>query len=130
MVVNPQIELQIVFVGEDFKGSCLLAAFVPPCRLPGVHRRKQPFAQRGAFAGQPGLRRCLEHLRACQHVPGHAHVLARDVATPVNALRAGMGRGRPIDGQDMNLAMFATRVAGDDRVDRLRGRVRRGHTVD
>jgi hypothetical protein len=95
VVVDPQVELR----RSPRRPGC--AAPPTACRACRRRRLRRPASRRSAArpaAGRrwpKGLGGGLQHLRAGQHVAGHAEIVVHLVAAPVDAVRHRCGPRRP-----------------------------------
>src|SRR6266850_1306149 len=119
VVIDPEIELRIVFRGMNQQRRRLFSPLVAAGGLAGLERGEQPFGK-GALARRLiGARRFADHPFVRQHVAGHRVAVARDGAAPLDAARAGVLPDAAIGIDDVELALLAAFIRRGQALDDL-----------
>jgi hypothetical protein len=120
VVVDSQIQIGIVLFRIDEKRRGLLAALVAARRLARFEGGNQPLRKRQrrrfiCFRGFP------DDLLVGEHVASHGESRAGERSAPVDALRAGVLADAPLRVDDVQLAVLAPFVGGDEALRHLGG---------
>ena len=105
MVVNPHVQLRVVFIAMNTQPRRLFTAFVATGCLTCGHGRQQALGQRLALGCDEGLHRGFKHARPGQHVARHAEVIVKLMAAPIHTRGTGVCRARAHGRQHVQLAL-------------------------
>src|SRR5437660_8038266 len=130
VVVDPQVELRIVFARMDDERRGLLAALVAACGFARDERRDQALGK-GTRAGLLIRSRGFpQHPFVRQHVARDRIAIAGERAAPVDAGRARVLAHAALDVDDVELALLASFIRGGQALDHFGRRDSRAQELE